>query len=60
MDLWWDRATAEGVRNAVLTAASLPDPARADMARASQESAERQFGLHAFRSGLGDAVRLLR
>ena len=59
MELFWDQATAEGVRDAVLAAASLPDAARADMARCCQEEAERRYGLRAFQSGLRDLLDLL-
>ena len=59
MPLGWDAATVDGVRDALLVAATLPATVRADMARTCRDAVGRQFGLQAFRGGLDGLMRLL-
>ena len=51
--------TAQAVRDAVLAAASLDGPARANMAATCRHLADRHFGLAAFQSGLAQLDRLV-
>lgn len=60
MRLTWPQPTAEGVRDAILAAASLDADARNRMAATARERAERLFGMDAFQFGLGRLVARLR
>jgi glycosyltransferase involved in cell wall biosynthesis len=53
LPLTFNPPTAEAVRDAVLAAAALHADARSRMAAVGRESAERRFGLTAFKVGLG-------